>query len=95
MTLNNFLSYFQQLLTMINPEEEHSVELARKALFATFDLVRATKKVDARTLRAMNLARRQFQFFAEHAEDFAGSPGEYRENEQKRRRLEMMLTPHC
>ena len=95
MSLANFLSYLQQLLSMVDPKNKYSIGLAKNALSATISLARASGKADFTTLRAMVRAENQFQDLVEHAKDFAGVPGQYKENEQKRHRLEMMLVPHC
>lgn len=95
MSLKNFIAYLQQLLTMINPKDQYSIGLAKTALSATISLATASGKVDAVTRRAMNFAVNQFDYLVEHAKDFAGIPGNFKENEQKRQRLEMMLVPHC
>ena len=95
MSIKNFIAYLQQLLSMIDPDNDYSVALAKSALTATVALVEASGKVDGMTRRTMRAALHAFNSLAEHAEDFAGTPGMYKENEQKRQRLEMMLYPHC
>lgn len=95
MSLANFISYLQQLLSMVDPKNKYSIGLAKNALSATISLARASGKADPITIRAMVSAEYEFQNLVEHAKDFAGSPGKYKENEQKRKRLEMMLVPHC
>ena len=95
MSLANFISYLQQLLSMVDPKNKYSVGLAKNALSATIALARASKKADPITIRAMVSAEKEFENLVEHAEDFAGVPGKFKENEQKRHRLEMMLVPHC
>lgn len=95
MSLKNFIIYLQQLITMLDPKNEYSVALAKSALSSTIALVRASGKADALTVRAMVHAEDEFRYLVEHAKDFAGVPGYFKENEQKRQRLEMMLIPHC
>ena len=95
MTLSNFLSFLQQLLSMIEPRDKYSVALAKNALSATVALARESGKADAETVRAMVRAEEEFEYLAENARDFIGRPGEYNENEKRRRRLSMMLIPSC
>ena len=52
-------------------------------------------RADGVTLRTMYAARSAFPFLVEHAEDFAGAPGKFPENEKKRSRLLNMLYPGC
>ena len=95
MSKDNFLSYLQQLLTMVDPENSYSVALAQAALDATVELVRASAKADSLTVRIMVNAQHEFRYLTSHQKDYAGVPGEYRENEQKRRRLGLILQPGC
>ncbi len=95
MSLNNFLSYLQQLLSMVDLKNRYSVELGKIALSSTISLAVESHKVDAQTERCMIIANRRFEFLAENAKDFAGKPGKYEENEKRRRRLLMTLYPSC
>ena len=95
MSLKNFIAYLQQLLSMIDPEDKYSIALAKNALAATIALAKASGKADPITLRTMTRAEDDFNYLVRNAKDFAGVPGKYLENEQKRHRLEMALTPHC
>jgi len=95
MSLKNFLMYLQQLITMVNPKDEYSIALAQAALSATISLAVASHKVDAPTNRAMMTAQIKFTYLAKHQKEYAGIPGQYLENQQKRNRLEMFLNPHC
>ncbi len=95
MSLSNFIAYLQQLLTMVNPRDEYSVDMAKKALEATVALAFMSRKADPITLRAMRHAVDKFSNLTKHAGDFAGKPGHFKENEQKRRRLESVIMTHC
>lgn len=96
MSYDNFLSYLQQLLTMVDPKNKYSVALAKSALSQTIALARISGKTDVGpTLRIMRMAERQFENLAEHRADFAGVPGEYEKNSIKRRRLGLVLRPGC
>ena len=95
MTTTNFITYLQQLLTMLDAQNAYSVALAKQALSATIALAETSGKVDAITRRAMHRAEENFSLLAEHADDYIGKPGQYRENEQKRQRLKMMVIPYC
>ena len=95
MTESNFLSYLQQLLSMIKKDDEYSVALAYTALTATIQLVHASGKADGRTYRSMMRAKMEFQYLADHCDEFAGIPGEFKENQRRRSRLLQMIRPGC
>lgn len=95
MTLDNFLSFLQQLITMTDPHNAASVALARNALTAVSGLARSTKMSDPLTQRAMAKAEVRFDALLYHREDFAGKPGEYMNNQHKRQRLRSYLAPEC
>lgn len=95
MSLDNFLSFLQQLLTMVDPKNAASVELAKVSLRTVISLARTSRKVGMATYRLMNLAEAQFDLLVEHREDFVGIQGEYSENHARRKRLEHVLTPGC
>ena len=40
MSFDNFLSYLQQLLSMVDPKNEYSIALAKTALFNTYMLTK-------------------------------------------------------
>ena len=69
MSLNNFISYLQQILSMIDPNDPYSVALGKTALSATIRLAEVSKKADTKTIRAMRIAENQFQYLAENAFD--------------------------
>lgn len=95
MSLNNFISYLQQILSMIDPNDPYSVALGKTALSATIRLAEVSEKAGPQTIRAMRIAENQFQYLAENAKDFAGKPGHYEENERRRHRLLMTVSPSC
>ena len=95
MSLNNFISYLQQILSMVNPKDKYSVALGKSALSATIALAMASEKIDYQTERAMMLAEHQYDQLVENAKDFAGKPGKFEENEKRRRRLLMAISPGC
>ena len=95
MPLENFLSFLQQLLAMVDPKNKASVELAKISLRTVISLAETSQKVGMATLRLMHLAEAQFDFLVMHREDYIGVPGEYSENHMKRKRLEHVLTPGC
>ena len=53
MSFDNFLSYLQQLLSMVSPKNEYSIALAKTALSSTIMLARTSGKVDNLTSKAM------------------------------------------
>lgn len=95
MSLNNFLSYLQQLLTMVDPENPYSVGLVKTSLSAIVALAKGSQMVDAFTMRVMIGAEERLQYLIQHADDFKGKPGEYEENRHRRKRLELVCYPHC
>ena len=95
MSMNNFLSFLQQLLTMIDNNDERSIELAKVALQSVVTLAKTSGKADAETLRAMKLAEMNFMHLVMHKDDFSGTPGNYKSNEMKRQRLKHMVSPGC
>ena len=95
MSMDNFLSYLQQLLTMVDSTDAYSVALAKTALSTIIALAKASGKANSVVLRAMTVAERRFECLVEHKDDFAGIPGEYQENEVKRQRLAHIVRPGC
>ncbi len=95
MSQNNFISFLQQLLTMVEPGNDESFELAKRALETMITLARYSKKVDAKTNQMMTVAEARFINLVENASIYVGKPGEFIENSKRRRRLEMSLYPHC
>lgn len=95
MTMDNFLSFLQQILTMVDPKDTCSVELARTALTTVCGLANSSKKSDAITYRSMMMAVREFDFLVANRKDFVGKPGEYQNNLNKRQRLAHMIMPGC
>ncbi len=95
MSENAFISFLQQLLTMLDKNDPASVDTARSALSAVVSLAETSGKADGVTLRTMRAARNAFPFLVKHAEDFAGAPGAFLKNEKKRSRLLNMLYPGC
>lgn len=71
MSENAFISFLQQLLTMLDKNDPASVGTARSPLSSLVSLAETSGKADGVTLRTMYAARSAFLFLAEHAEDFA------------------------
>lgn len=95
MSMDNFLSFLQQLLTMVEPENESSVALAKAALTSVVGLAQSSGKADSITMRAMMIAERKFEYLVSHREDYAGVLEAYRNNQIKRQRLKNMIMPSC
>ena len=55
MSLNIFISYLQQLLSMINPNNKYSVAMGKNALSATIALAIISDKIDGKTHRATDI----------------------------------------
>lgn len=95
MTMENFLSYLQQLLSMVSMNNRESVVLAEAALENTIALAVNSGKVDPVTLRAMRTAQGKFHYLMMHKADFEGKPGQYLENRKRRQRLSNFIVPGC
>ena len=95
MSLNNFLSYLQQLLTMVDPSNRYSCGLVKASLSSTVALAVGSGKADAYCIRVMRGAESNIDYLLEHAKDFKGIPGEYESNRHKRNRIELVCYPHC
>ena len=95
MSLDNFISYLQQLLTMIDKDDAYSVALGKQALLSIIALARISGKADAMTMHCMISAEHEFDYLVQNAQDFVGKPGQYLENKQRRRRLRLALLPSC
>lgn len=95
MSFNNFISFLQQILTMVDENDRCSIALATSILSSTIALAEASGKVDPITRRTMRMAENSFYDLVSHSKEFAGEPGDYKGNEQKRRKLGLMLKPGC
>ena len=95
MSLNGFLTYLQQLITMVDAADPRSVGYARAALKNTVELARLSGKAGGPAMRVMVRALDQFDDIIRVRNQFAAEPGEFQENERKRRRLCAMLQPGC
>lgn len=95
MTIDNFLSFLQQLLTMVDPKNECSIAIARNTLSGIITLASTSHKVEAITLRAMKMAEMEFDYLIENRNDFIGKPGQYELNNTRRHRLYHVIMPSC
>lgn len=95
MSLENYLMFLQQILTMTDPEDRTSKSLAKISLESVLALAEKSGMSDPVTLRAMRTALSSFEFLVYNRKDYAGKKGAFLENKAKRQRLLMALTPHC
>ena len=95
MSYDNFLSYLQQLLSMVNPKDKYSIALAKTALHSTIMLAQASGKVDDRTSRSMDMAESLFGYLVNHANDYKRVPGDLTGNKHKRLKLATAINPGC
>jgi len=95
MSLDNYLSFLQQIITMTDIFDKASVALAKNAVTAVNALAQTSQKVDALTWRVMLAAEMQLELLLHHKDDFAGKPGDYMGNQNKRHRLLNVLRPSC
>ena len=95
MSTENFLSFMQQILTMVDPENPASIELGSLALRTMCSLAETSGKTSGYTSDMMIMAKRRFDSLVRHRDSFIGVPGEYAENMMKRNRLLNVLHPGC
>lgn len=95
MSFDNFLSYLQQLLSMVSPKNKYSIALAKTALSSTIMLAQASGKVDDMTSKSMYRAENLFEYLVNHADDFRGVPGDFTGNKHKRMKLAHVIQPGC
>ena len=95
MTLNNFLSYLQQLLTMVDPSNKYSCGLVKASLSSTVALAVGSGKADAYCIRVMRGAEANIDRLIVHADEFKGYTGAYELNMHNRKMLEQVCRPHC
>ena len=95
MSMDNFLSFLQQMLTMVDPKSASSIALAKAALTAVIGLAKSSGKADAITLHSMMNAESEFEYLVSHKDDYVGVRGEYQKNQIKRQRLSHMIMPGC
>lgn len=95
MSLENYLMFLQQVITMTDPEDLSSRSLAKIAMESVLAMASRSHMSDPVTIRAMRTALTSFDFLMANRKDFAGKKGAYLENRAKRQRLEMALVPHC
>lgn len=87
MSTHNFLSYFQQLLTMVESGNPYSVALARTALNTTVEMARLSRQSDEKTLRLMMKVQSQFDYFLQHRKEYMRIPDNHEENSKRRRMI--------
>lgn len=95
MSLESYIKLYQELLTMVDPENPYSVEQAENILRQILFMARISQKADALTIRCMHAGAHEFSAIVRHRDDFAGKRGDFHGNEAKRQRLMHMLGPHC
>lgn len=95
MSLDNFLSFLQQIITMAESDDKASVALAKNALISVCALAQSSGKIEPMTRRVMACAEMRLELLILHKGDFAGKPGDYLGNQKKRHRLLNVLSPGC
>lgn len=95
MSKDLFLRLLQTLITITDAGDQRLVELGKSILNNLFELVRESGKCDAYLLRLIHSAYCNFQGLVDNKDSFAGYPGNFITNDNKRKRLEMSLYPHC
>ena len=95
MSLDDFLKFLQDILTMVEPGDANSVKLGKISVGSIVDLALNSGKVDPMTARVMREVTFAYENLVKRKKEFAGERGKFDENEQKRRRLTMVLHPRC
>ena len=95
MSAEQLIRFFQELLTMVDPDNELSVQSANAILSNLYGLLRSSGKCNTLVLRLMIRFRDNFGFYCRHREEFAGEPGDFERNSAKRDRLRETLYPSC
>ena len=95
MSLDSFVRLLQELLTMVDPRDELSIECAKTTLRMVFALALKSGKADPFTMRCMDRAILIFEDLVRHRDDFIGKPGSFHTNNAKRQRLKNLLYPSC
>ena len=95
MSLQSYIRLYQELLTMVDPNNPYSIEHALGILRQILFMAEQSKMANAETIEYMDAGIYQFEYLAKHHDNFAGKPGDFHGNEAKRQRLMHMLIPHC
>ncbi len=95
MNSDTFLKLLQSLITVIDLDDPASFACGKAIIVNLSGLLRSSGKADHYVIRMVIVAERSFRYLVSHKAEFAGRPGEIKENSAKRHRLEMYLTPHC
>ena len=96
MSIDLFLRLLQTLITLVqDPKDEESVKLAEAILRCAWKLVERDGRYGRGLYILMTNAIRQFRMLLDNRDSYAGVPGANLNNQMKRRRLEMVLSPHC
>ena len=95
MSLENYLMFLQQVITMTDPEDVSARALAKISLESVLAMAKKSGMSDYLTINVMSSAVESIEFLLSNKKDFAGKKGAYLENKTKRQRLFMALKPHC
>ena len=96
MSTENFLSFLQQLLTIVDPKDQQSVNMVKRLLSDLKTLSDYnTKSFEMFTRKMIEAANLEIDYLIAHRSEFAGKPGKYDANYKKRQRLHMLLAPNC
>lgn len=95
MNYDTFLKLLQSIITMTDAKDPASIACAKAVLVNLNGLIRSSGMADGAVMRIVYGAERNFDHLVLHKEEFAGKPGEIRQNKAKRDRLRMTLSPHC
>lgn len=96
MSFDQFIRFLQSLLTMVSKNNtEESIKKGTEILHNLYNLALSSHTADMQTTLAIRVACGEFEYLAYNADQFAGVPGQYSQNQAKRQRLSMVVTPHC
>ncbi len=95
MSYKGFIAFLQELLTMTDPGDELSRQLAHMVLWNVIEMAETTGTADEMTLRMMHIAAQDLNELLEFRDEVAGVPGQTKENAERRMRLDYYLYPGC
>lgn len=95
MTYESYIKFLQEVLTMVDNTDPHSIAHAKSLLQVLKGFVASSGMISPLTERIMNMSIAKFDYLAAHKHDFAGVPGDFNNNQRKRDRLAAVLQPAC
>ena len=92
MSVDEFLSFLQLVLTLIDPKDSASVDLGRVALITLSGLIRKSNKPDDEVLKIVETATNMLGQLIAHSADFAVVRGDTKKTHARRQMLAKVLS---